>query len=69
MMSLTDCVTRIDSIDNNNKFTASYNYLSSGEIGNVVLNQCCDNELSLITPTVTLTRFVPTTSWYGTQIR
>jgi RHS repeat-associated protein len=30
--------TRVDSIDNNNKFTASYNYLSTGEIGNVVLN-------------------------------
>jgi len=30
--------TRVDSIDNNNKFTASYSYLSTGEIGNVVLN-------------------------------
>jgi RHS repeat-associated protein len=30
--------TRIDSINNDNKFTATYNYRTSGEIDNVVLN-------------------------------
>ena len=30
--------TRIDSINNDNKFTAAYNYRTSGEIDNVVLN-------------------------------